>query len=115
MDKACSHFQAVVDERPGYRNAADKLAEARRQKEWSDLFEQAQVARKVKDWNAALSALEELVAENPEYKDAAALLVKTRQEKERAGLPAPPAGRRPKPTGQPEETKRRDKPTDLPA
>jgi hypothetical protein len=55
------------------------------------------------------------VAGNPEYKDAAALLAETRQEKERAGLPAPPTGKRPKPTDQPEEVERRDKPTDLPA
>jgi tetratricopeptide (TPR) repeat protein len=114
-ERACGHFQAVVDERPGYANAADKLAEARRQKKWSDLFQQAQAAREAENWSAALSALEELVAENPEYKEAAALLAKIRQEKERADLPAPPTGKRPKPTGQPEEIKRRDKPTDLPA
>jgi outer membrane protein assembly factor BamD (BamD/ComL family) len=114
-DEACDHFQAIVDERPGYQDAADKLAKARRQKRWGELYAQAQAARKAETWDAALSALEELVAENPEYRDAAALLAEARQEKERAGLPAPPAGKRPRPTGLPEEIKRRDKPKDRPA
>jgi tetratricopeptide (TPR) repeat protein len=113
-EEACGHFQAILDERPGYEDAADKLAKAQRHKKWHDLYAQAQAARQAGNWKAALSALEELVAENPEYKDAAALLDRTRQDKERAGMPAPPAGKRRRPTGLPEEIKRRDRPTDLP-
>jgi outer membrane protein assembly factor BamD (BamD/ComL family) len=134
-DEACGHFQAIVDESPGYKDAAEKLVEAQRQKRWSDLFEQAQSARKTDNWNALFAALEELVAENPEYRDAAELLVKARQEREQAEAPVPqpdkppepaaqpkpasarpkPTGGRPKPAGLPEEVKRRDKPNDLPS
>jgi tetratricopeptide (TPR) repeat protein len=85
-DRACGHFQAIVEARPDYQDAADKLAEARRQQEWSELYEQAQAAQKTGNWNAAISALEELVAEKPDYKDAAALLEAMNRQKRLADL-----------------------------
>ena len=114
-DEACGHFQAILDERPDYEDVADKLAKAQRHKRWDDLYAQAQAAREARNWTAAQSALQELLGENPEHRDAAALLDRTRQDKERADMPAPPAGKRPRPKGLPEEVKRRDKPKDLPA
>jgi formylglycine-generating enzyme required for sulfatase activity len=85
-DEACGHFQAIVDERPEYQDAADKLAEAWRQKKWGELYEQAQAAREAEDWEAACSALGELVAERPDYKDAAALLEAMNRQVRLAGL-----------------------------
>jgi formylglycine-generating enzyme required for sulfatase activity len=85
-DEAGNHFKAIVDERPDYQDAADKLAEAQRQKRWSELYERAQAAREAEDWKAALSSLKELVAEKPDYKDAAALLEDTNRQVRLAGL-----------------------------
>jgi outer membrane protein assembly factor BamD (BamD/ComL family) len=85
-DRACGHFQVIVEVRPDYRDAADKLAEARRQQEWNELYEQAQAARKDGNRDAALSALEELVAEKPDYKDAIALLEMAKRQKRLADL-----------------------------
>jgi predicted Zn-dependent protease len=85
-DDACRHFQAIVEAQPDYQDAANKLDEARRQKKWSELYGQAQAARKAEKWDAALSALEELVAEKADYRDAAALLEAMSRQKRLASL-----------------------------
>jgi outer membrane protein assembly factor BamD (BamD/ComL family) len=81
-------FQAVVDERPDYRDgdAAGKLEEARRRGKLEALYAQAQTAHEVGDWSAMLSALEKLVAEAPAFRDAAALLEMAKRQKGLADL-----------------------------
>jgi formylglycine-generating enzyme required for sulfatase activity len=73
-DRACRCFQAIVDERPGYRDAGARLQEAERQRALAGLYAQAQATQAAGDWPGACAALEALVAQDPKYKDAADLL-----------------------------------------
>lgn len=79
-------FQAIVDVRPGYHDAAAKLEEAKRQAKLATLYHQAQAAQEAKDWGGARSALEELVAEAPDFEDAADVLEAVRKQKRMADL-----------------------------
>jgi formylglycine-generating enzyme required for sulfatase activity len=83
-DKASRHFDTIVESRPDYRDAADKLAEAQHQLRWNDLYTQAQAAREAGDWQRALAVLGELAAEKPDYRDATALLELTQRQKRMA-------------------------------
>jgi Tol biopolymer transport system component/outer membrane protein assembly factor BamD (BamD/ComL family) len=85
-DRACHHFQEIVDERPDYRDATARLEEAERKWHQNELYNQAQEARQAGSWTVALTRLEELVAEDPGYKDAAALLEMARRQRRLAGL-----------------------------
>jgi formylglycine-generating enzyme required for sulfatase activity/tetratricopeptide (TPR) repeat protein len=81
-DQAQRSFQAIVDQKPDYQDAAARLREVKRQR----LYAQAQTALKDKDWSGALSTLEKLVDEAPEFRDAANLLETTRKQAQLAGL-----------------------------
>jgi formylglycine-generating enzyme required for sulfatase activity len=81
-EQACRSFQAIVDQRPDYRDAAARLENAKRKRKLSALYAQAQAAREAEDWPAAVSALEELVAVGPGYKDAAAVLETVKKQKQ---------------------------------
>jgi tetratricopeptide (TPR) repeat protein len=85
-DEAHRYFQAIVDERPGYRDAGAKLGEVERQQEWGRLYKSALAARDAGDWVRVVSSLEGLVAEAPDYKDAAALLEMARRQVQLAEL-----------------------------
>ena len=87
-DRAVRELQAVVDERPDYKDgdAAAKLEEARRRGRLGGRYAQAQAAWATEDWPAMLSALEQLVAEAPDYTDAAALLEMAKRRKRLASL-----------------------------
>jgi outer membrane protein assembly factor BamD (BamD/ComL family) len=81
-DRACQRFQSILSERPSHKNAAEKLAEAERQRNLSRLYEQASVAVRGEDWGSAIKTLEELTQKSAEYKDAASLLRNTRKQKQ---------------------------------
>lgn len=87
-EEACSAFQAIVDERPDFRDgdAAAKLDTAKRRRRLETLYTDAQSAREGSDWPAMQAALEALVGEDPEYKDAVALLEMARRQKELGDL-----------------------------
>ena len=85
-EKACRSFQAIVDARPDYQDAAPRLEEAQRQWRLNALYDQAQAAVEAEAWQGALSALEELAAEAADFKDVAALLETTKKHKQLADL-----------------------------
>ena len=73
-EQAESAFSAILELQPAYKDAAEKLEAARKQKAWQDLYEQGQRLSQNKDWPAAVEALQSLLSESPGYKDAASLL-----------------------------------------
>lgn len=81
-DKACRCFQSILDVRPAYVDASDRLAEAQRQQKLAALYKQAEAAGE--DWPVAIAALEELVADMADYRDAQSLLATARQQKQLA-------------------------------
>jgi outer membrane protein assembly factor BamD (BamD/ComL family)/uncharacterized protein YjiK len=85
-ERACRSFQAIVDLRPDYQDAAAKLEKAQRQANLATLYHQAQAAQEAEDWGGARSAFEELVAEAPDFKDAADMLEAVRKQKRTADL-----------------------------
>ena len=72
--KAQACFQAVVAERPDYKDIADLLAEAESNLKLETLYKQAQSAIDNEDWPAARSALEELITEDSGYENAVDML-----------------------------------------
>ena len=113
-------YGQVLALKAGYRDAEARMAEAQRQQQLAAGYRQALAHLEARQWAEAIEGFAALVELEPGYRhpvhgSAADLLAQARQEKELAGLPAPPAGRRPKPTDLPEEIKRHDKPKDLPA
>ncbi|MGD2176779.1 MAG: MFS transporter, partial [Anaerolineae bacterium] len=85
-EKAARSFQAIVGVRPDYEDAADKLAEAKRQAKLHELYAQAQAAQEAENWSGSLAALEALAAEAVDYKDTAAMLEAVRKQKQLADL-----------------------------
>jgi len=85
-EKACRSFQAIVEIRPDYQDAATKLAEVKRQVKLATLYHQAQMAQETEDWPGALAALEAVVAEAPNFKDAAARAETVKKQKHLANL-----------------------------
>jgi outer membrane protein assembly factor BamD (BamD/ComL family) len=73
-DRACDRFQRILADRPDHAAAADKLAEAKRQRRLSNLYARASEAQSAENWPVALKTLEELLKDSPEYKDAATTL-----------------------------------------
>jgi tetratricopeptide (TPR) repeat protein len=119
-ERAGTLYDQVVALKPGYRDAEARLAEVQGQQQLAEQYRQALVHLEARRWREAIEGFEAIVEMDRGYGDpvhgsAMDLLTRARQEKERAGLPTPPAGRRRKPTGMPEEIKPRDKPKDLPA
>ena len=62
-DKACRSFQAIIEVRSNYPNAAARLEEAQRQQRLNALFTQAQQAQSTHVWPEAIAAVETLTAE----------------------------------------------------
>src|SRR6266496_1496889 len=56
-DRACQRFQAILRERPSHKNAADKLAQAERQRSLAKLYAKATTAYESKNWVDAVKAL----------------------------------------------------------
>jgi outer membrane protein assembly factor BamD (BamD/ComL family) len=78
--KACRHFQAILNEKPNHKNAAEKLAEAERQRSLAGLYVQSVEAYNAEDWRAAIQLLEELLQKGADYKDAGQLLKNARKQ-----------------------------------
>jgi tetratricopeptide (TPR) repeat protein len=85
-DKAQSAFNAIVELRPDYKDAATKLDEAKQQEKLARLYEQGKRASEKRDWQTAIEAFKSLRSEAPDYKDAAKLLAAAQGEKRLADL-----------------------------
>jgi hypothetical protein len=79
-EKACEHFQHVVELDANYEDAAAKLQEARQNLILERLYGQAEQAIQENDWQAAVAGLEKIVGQNPGYRDAAAKLSQAHQQ-----------------------------------
>ncbi|HLF88127.1 MAG TPA: caspase family protein, partial [Anaerolineales bacterium] len=77
--RAREHFQALIQLRPGYSDAAGKLAEAERQLLLAAQYAQALAKIQAEDWRGALEPLEAIIQQTPAYKDAAARLAEVRK------------------------------------
>jgi outer membrane protein assembly factor BamD (BamD/ComL family) len=73
-DRAYQRFQSILRERPNHKNAAEKLAQAERQKILAKLYAQAAEALQSENWKAAIQTLEELLGKSGDYKDSVQLL-----------------------------------------
>ena len=85
-DKACDRFQKILTDRPDHAVAADKLAEAKRQRNLAHLYASASEAQRAENWPAAQKTLEELLKDSPEYKDASTTLKLVKKQKRLAEL-----------------------------
>jgi outer membrane protein assembly factor BamD (BamD/ComL family) len=73
-DRASQRFQAILRERPNHKNAAEKLAQAERQRNVAKLYTQATEAYQSENWTGAIQALEELLGKSGNYRDSVHLL-----------------------------------------
>jgi outer membrane protein assembly factor BamD (BamD/ComL family) len=73
-DRASQRFQAILRERPNHKNAAEKLAQAERQRNVAKLYTQATEAYQSENWIGAIQALEELLGKSGNYRDSVQLL-----------------------------------------
>ena len=85
-DKACDRFQRILADRPDHAAAADKLAEAKRQRNLAILYARASEAQGAENWPVAQKTLEELLKDSPEYKDASTTLKLVKKQKRLAEL-----------------------------
>ena len=85
-DKACDRFQRILADRPDHAAAADKLAEAKRQRNLANLYARAAEAQGAENWPMAQKTLEELLKDSPEYKDASTTLKMVKKKKRLAEL-----------------------------
>ncbi len=85
-DKACDRFQRILADRPDHAAAADKLAEAKRQRNLAILYARASEAQSAENWPVAQKTLEELLKDSPEYKDASTTLKLVKKQKRLAEL-----------------------------
>jgi len=85
-DKACDRFQRILTDRPDHAAAADKLKEAKRQRNLANLYTRAIEAQKDENWPVALKTLEELQKDSPDYKDASTTLKIVKKQKRLAEL-----------------------------
>lgn len=81
-DRAYQRFQAILRERPNHKNAAEKLAQAERQRNLAKLYAQATEAYKSEDWQTAIKALEELLGKSGDYKDTVQLLKDAKKQRQ---------------------------------
>ena len=72
--RAVSLFNQVINLRPDYEDATERLAEAGRQARLSALYSAANRALEAKRWQEAIDELSEIVAIDAHYKDASKLL-----------------------------------------
>jgi WD40 repeat protein/tetratricopeptide (TPR) repeat protein len=80
-EKATWAFQAIVDIRPEYPGAADRLREARRRGDLASLSEKAVAALNSRNWDAAVTTLEALVAQDPNNEEALSQLRTAKEQK----------------------------------
>ena len=85
-DKAVDCFQAIVEARPDYPDAAEKLELSRRKKRLHTLSERTLEAEAAGDWPSAIARLEELLAIEPDYEGAARRLEEAKRERLLADL-----------------------------
>jgi uncharacterized caspase-like protein len=85
-DRAVLSFQAIVDARSDYPDAADKLELSRRKKQARALNEKSLACEAAGDWAGAITSLEELIAIEPGYQDAAARLEQAKRSRLLADL-----------------------------
>ena len=81
-DKACQRFQMILSEHPDHKRAAEKMAEAEKQRSLAKCYAQAMQGYTAENWQAAIHSLEELLQKSAEYKDAAQLLRNARKQKQ---------------------------------
>jgi serine/threonine protein kinase/outer membrane protein assembly factor BamD (BamD/ComL family) len=72
--RAVNLFNQVINLRPDYEDATERLAEAGRQARLSALYSAANRALEAKRWQEAIDELSEIVAIDAHYKDASKLL-----------------------------------------
>jgi outer membrane protein assembly factor BamD (BamD/ComL family) len=63
-------LKPIVDDSPGYRDAAHILQEAQRQARWAKLYGDGRQAAQAKNWAVAIQAFETITRENSAYRDA---------------------------------------------
>lgn len=80
-DKAVLSFQAIVEARSDYPDAADKLELSRRKKKVQTLYEKSVACEAAQDWPTAIASLEELIRIEPGYHDAAACLEQAKRSR----------------------------------
>ena len=80
-DKACRRFQTILSEYPNHKNAAEKLAEAEKQRNLAKLYARAGEEYKAENWPAVIQSLEDLLQKTPDYKDASQLLRNAKKQK----------------------------------
>jgi outer membrane protein assembly factor BamD (BamD/ComL family) len=85
-DQAIATFSQVVALKKDYRDAANKLEEARRQKRLAELYAEAMRAYEARSWPEAIKRLEAVTALDPVYLDTAPRLKEARRQKELADL-----------------------------
>ena len=81
-DRACQRFQTILSEHPNHKHAAEKMAEAEKQRNLTKLYAQATQEYKDENWQVAIQSLEELLQKSAEYKDAGQLLRNARKQKQ---------------------------------
>jgi len=69
-DKAIRCFQAILEVRPDYPDAANKFELSKRQQRLRTIYNQALEAEEDKDWLLAVSRLDELLSLAPDFRDA---------------------------------------------
>jgi uncharacterized caspase-like protein len=85
-DKAIRAFQAILDVRPDYPDAAERLRDAQRQAEIAALNAKAQSALQAQEWDQAIAALKTLIDQTPDDQDAISQLAFARERKHLAEL-----------------------------
>jgi outer membrane protein assembly factor BamD (BamD/ComL family) len=85
-EKACRSFQAIIEVRSDYPDAAARLEEAKRQRRLNALYVQAQQAQEARSWPEAIAAFETLTSEAGDFKGAAGMLRSAKAQKQLADL-----------------------------
>ena len=76
--QAAELFTAIEQQQPGYRDAAALVKDAEQKRQLVAWFDQAKAAAGREDWDAAVTALENLCAVDPAYRGAGARLERAR-------------------------------------
>lgn len=85
-DKAVLSFQAIVEARSDFPDAANKLELSRRKKQVRALYEKSSACETADDWAGAIASLEELIALEPDYPNAAVRLDQAKRNRMLADL-----------------------------
>ena len=85
--QAAELFTAIEQQQPGYRDAAALVKDAEQQRHLAAWLDQAKAAAGREDWDAAVTALENLCAVDPAYRGAGARLERARSARSVKQLP----------------------------